>query len=181
MDNTASLQVDLRELARRSDEPMRLRLGDDFFAKMGGDEVLGVMGGNVDVALSANGPVGGIYEVRYNISGTVTVPCDRCLSPMSQPIAATGIWAAQMGGFEPADGDALVAGEDDGMLDLAWPVYEQAVLAVPMRHVHEEGLCDSGMEERLRGLMVDSATTPESTEPSTTWKGMEKLRTIIKE
>ena len=55
------------------------------------------------------------------------------------------------------DGEMVTVPYDEGVIDLAWHIYEMAALEIPIRHVHPEGQCvgesdaelwDGGQSER---------------------------------
>ena len=67
----------------------------------------------------------GFFELHFLTKGFVTVSCDRCLDDMEQPI---------------------------GILDLSWFIYEFIMLAIPIKHVHAPGKCNSAMTQKLEEL-----------------------------
>ena len=93
-------------------------VGREFFARFGNEEIL-------DAGISVNATVvnhGVTLDVECAIEGTVTVPCDRCLDPLTLPVET---------GFE----DTYVP-EDDS-LDLSQDVYDFVCTALPLQRVHE--------------------------------------------
>ena len=100
-------------------------------------------------------------------------------SDMSLPIATDNKLVARLGDeFDDSD-EYIVIPADEGILDVAWLIYEFVALAVPMRHVHEEGQCNPDMIRRIEQLVVDSSDDDEAVDPR--WKELEKLKSTIKE
>jgi len=110
---------------------------NDFFSAVQGPEI---KHGLLDVALRVK-QTSGAYELEFQLQGEVEVSCDRCLEPMSQPIDAQCVLRVRMGDDYADDGDVVTIPEQDGIINVAWHIYEFAALQIPLRHVHEE--CES--------------------------------------
>jgi len=96
----------------------------------------------------------GFFELLLDISGTVSIPCDRCLEPMAQPIDTQLSMKVKLGEAGSEQDDLIVIDENDGVLDLSWYIYETVALAVPIQHVHQPGDCNDAM---MRVLTEHSA------------------------
>ena len=100
------------------------------------------------------------FLVSISLEGTVVIPCDRCLADMEQEIEFSDTLVVRRG-VELKIGDELIVTDEtdpnydytlpagDTVFDLAWPMYELMILAIPIQHIHEEGLCDFDMEHLL--------------------------------
>ncbi len=138
--------------------PLEYQLSDDYFAALSDTEI---QGGSLHVSGSIRKAVG-FFELLLDISGIVRIPCDRCLDDMDQPIETQLRLIAKLvdlslkeEGNGGTDQDDLVwVDENDGVLDLAWPIYETIALAVPIQHVHQPGDCNDAM---MRVLTEHSA------------------------
>ena len=92
-------------------------------------------------------------EVNLRLSGTVTVPCDRCLEPLAVPVQAHPTEV-----FKP---ESLA--ED---WDLSQEVYDYVCLSLPLQKVHPEGGCNPdtvrflGQQERADEEAGASANSP---------------------
>ena len=106
---------------------------DDFFSAVQGPEI---KHGLLDVALRVK-QTSGAYELEFQLQGEVEVSCDRCLEPMSQPIEAHSTLKVVMGEEYADDGDVVTIPEREGIINVAWNIYEFAALQIPLRHVHE--------------------------------------------
>ncbi len=138
--------------------PMEFTLTDDYFAALSDAEI---KGGSLHVSGSIRKAVG-FFELLLDISGTVRIPCDRCLEDMDQPIQTQLRLVAKLvapdllgqGDMNSEQDEMMLVDENEGVLDLAWSVYETIALAVPIQHVHQPGDCNDAM---MRVLTEHSA------------------------
>ena len=141
-------KIDL--MALTADEtPLEYVLDDSFFAALDDAQL---KSGSLHVSGSIR-KASGFYELTIHTTGTVQVPCDRCLDMMAQPIEADLTATVKLGtSTQDTDDDIIWVNERDGLLDIAWPIYESIVLAVPIQHVHQPGDCNVLMSEKLQEL-----------------------------
>lgn len=126
---------------------------NDFFSAVQGSEI---KQGLLDVALRVK-RTSGAYELEFQLQGEVEVTCDRCLESMNQPIDAFCTLRVVMGEDFVDDGDVVVIPEREGVINVAWNIYEFAALQIPLRHVHPdcEALSESSEEERVDPRWAD--------------------------
>ncbi len=119
------------------------------------------------------------YELHFHIQGTVIVPCDVCLEDMTLPVDTDNTVVVKMGEEYCDDGDLITIPQDDGVIDVAWLMYEFITLAIPIRHVHEPEECNTEMLLRLEQLSAAKAekTVGDTADPR--WSELEKLKTIF--
>ena len=173
-------KIDLKALTE-DQTSLAYELTDDYFSALSDAEI---KGGSLHVSGSIRKAVG-FFELLLDISGTVRIPCDRCLDDMDQPIetqlrlVAKLVTADEVGqGSGNSTEDELVkVDENDGVLDLAWPIYETIALAVPIQHVHQPGDCNDAM---MRVLTEHSAARSSDAdaekEIDPRWEALKKLR-----
>lgn len=129
-------------LARTAEvgERHEIELTNRFFADLEQEEI---SGGEVHATIVVRASAADIYHVKIDVTGKVTVPCDRCLDPLDIDIKATE--TLKVRDAEPEDGD------DDNMLyldagkrcyDFSWQVYEIIATALPLQRIHAEGQCN---------------------------------------
>jgi uncharacterized metal-binding protein YceD (DUF177 family) len=53
------------------------------------------------------------------------------------------------------EGDYVIVPEDEGTIDMAPLVYEFVALSMPIKRVHEPGMCDPAMMEILNQHLAD--------------------------
>lgn len=139
-------KVDLKGMATDT-VSYRWQADNDFFSAVQGSEI---KQGLLDVALRVK-RTSGAYELEFQLQGEVEVTCDRCLESMNQPIDAFCTLRVVMGDDFVDDGDVVVIPEREGVINVAWNIYEFAALQIPLRHVHPdcEALSESSEEERV--------------------------------
>lgn len=116
--------------------PFELVLDDEFFAAQSGEILSGHTAVHAVLNLRADD-----YDLRLAVEGEVAVMCDRCLEPMTLPIAVEEEF------FSPdEDGIAL---DEDHQLDIAWLAYESIIVHLPLVHSHQPGGCNPEMDALL--------------------------------
>lgn len=101
-----------------------------FFESFGNTEIL-----DADIKVTASiRDNGRSVDVKCGISGSVTVPCDLCLEPLTIPVQT---------GFEE------IYTPQGRELDLNQDVYDFVCISLPMHKVHPEGECN---EETIKYL-----------------------------
>lgn len=113
-----------------------------FFIDMENDDVRDA---DVEVALNVDHR-GDAYVLEFHLTGTLTVLCDRCLDELPLDIDATYNLTVKYGDEYNDDSDTLlVIPESDNYLNVAYMIYDTAVLAIPSRHIHAQGKCNRAM------------------------------------
>lgn len=122
-------------------------LENKFFMDIDGDAV---QKGKVSVKLTLK-HTSVMFEMNFQIEGTVMVPCDRCLDEMELPINTHNKLVVKFGKEYAEESDEVVViPEDEGAINLAWFLYEFIALAIPMKHVHAPGKCNKTMSTKLK-------------------------------
>jgi len=117
-----------------------------FFEAMEQGDVLGA---DVDVKVDIEAKNEVVY-LHITGRGELQVACDRCLEAMELPVGLDEHLAVKYGDEydESVDG-VLTLPQEQTALDLAPLLCESLLLAIPLRHVHEEGGCDPDMARIL--------------------------------
>lgn len=170
------LKIDLKEL-KEGLTSLEFSLGDAWFQSL--DEA-DIKRGSVDVSINVR-RTENYFELSFHTEGIVNVPCDICLDDMEQPINCDNRLVAKFGEEYSEDDDLVTVAENEGILDVAWFIYEFIALNIPIKHVHAPGKCNPAM---IKALEEHSATRSsdegeEAIDPR--WSGLEKLKTIIKD
>ena len=147
-------KIDLKALTEEVTS-LAFQLDDSYFGALSDAEI---KGGSLHVSGSIRKAVG-FFELLFVISGTVRIPCDRCLDDMDQPVETqlrlvAKLVASELVAGSPDEDDIVMVDERDGVLDLSWFIYESIALAVPIQHVHQPGDCNDAM---MRVLSEHSA------------------------
>ena len=143
-------KIDLKGLKGESAH-MEYELTDGFFEAVQAPDL---HKGHLCVSLTIHHNAG-VYELDFHTEGTVVVSCDLCLEDMNQPIETDNRVVAKLGETYSEDDDLITVPENEGILDIAWLVYEFIELAVPIRHVHAPGSCNPAMTELLKRYSAD--------------------------
>lgn len=169
MEKLDSYKVDLKGMSEGT-VSYNWHVDDDFFSAVQGPEI---QQGQLDVALRVK-RTAEAYRLVFQLEGTVKVLCDRCLDYMDCPINAEHVLRAKLGSEYADDGDLIVVPEEDGVLDVAWNIYEFAALEIPLRHVHPEGGCSQQMTSALDSLTSAEEETEKPIDPR--WGALAKLK-----
>ena len=106
--------------------------------------------GNVKAELIAKKTIDA-FEFNFHLTGTIQIPCDRCLDEMNQEIDTHNRLIVKLGEEYSEESDEIVViPEVDGAINIAWYLYEFIVLDIPMKHVHEPGKCNRMMRTKYR-------------------------------
>ena len=166
------LKVDLKGL-KEDETSLEFSLDDSFFAALDGAEV---RKGSLHVSVSIR-KASGFFEFLIHSAGTLIIPCDRCLDDMEQPVEADTRLTVKFGSENSEEGDIIVVEEDEGILDLGWFIYESLALAIPIRHVHAPGKCNTAMTEVLEELSADRSSDEESDQAiDPRWSKLKQLK-----
>ena len=132
---------------------LEYHLDNEFFEAIGEEAIQkGNINAKVRVVKSSKQS-----ELFFEFEGKVVVLCDRCLEEMDQPIKTSGHLIVRMGKEFMDDGDDIVIiPEEQGVINVSWFMYEFVELAIPIKHVHPFGHCNTGMASKLSEHMVDS-------------------------
>ena len=167
-----SYKIDLKGV---KEETMSLDfdLNDDFFGALDGSQL---EHGALHVSVSIR-KMAGFFEFQFHTTGTVVISCDRCLDDMDQPIETDNQLLVKLGDTYSEDDDAVTVDENEGILDVSWFIYEFVMLAIPIKHVHAPGKCNSVMTQKLEelsGAVRSGEEEAEAIDPR--WEALLKLK-----
>ena len=154
-----SFRIDLKGL--EADETVReYSLNDNYFQMIDAPDV---HSGSLHVSATIR-RLSGFFELLLHTEGFVRIPCDLCLDDMEQPIDVDNRLTVKLGSQDSEDDEVVMVDENEGMLDLSWLIYEFIVLAIPIRHVHAPGKCNTAMLKALEEHSSDRSSDEESTD-----------------
>ena len=166
------LKIDLKGL-KEEDTSLDFNLDNNYFEALDGTEV---KKGSLHVSVSIRKATG-FFELLIHSRGTIIIPCDRCLDDMEQSVETENRLVVKLGSTYSEEDDIIVVPEDEGILDIAWFIYEFVVLAIPIRHVHAPGKCNPAMTQALEELSADRSSDEESPQPTDPrWDALKKFR-----
>lgn len=166
-------KIDLKALTEET-TPLEYELTDQYFAALNEAEI---RSGALHVSGSIRKTVG-FFELLLDISGTVRIPCDRCLDDMDQPIDTQLRMTVKLGNENSEDDDVITVDEREAILDMSWFIYESIALAVPIQHVHQPGDCNVAMSERLSDLSAARSSDADAREKDIDprWEKLKNLK-----
>ena len=92
-----------------------------------------------------------MYELNFDIEGFIMVPCDRCLDEMNLPVKTSDRLIVKFGKEYTEESDEIVViPEEEGIINVAWFLYEFIVLTIPLKHIHLPGKCNKTMTSKLK-------------------------------
>ena len=167
-----SYKIDLKGL-KTDTTRVEFNLDDRFFEALDGSQL---EHGALHVSVSIR-KMAGFFELQFHTEGEVTVSCDRCLDDMQQPIRSDNTLLVKLGDTYSEDDDTVTISEDEGILDVSWFIYEFIMLAIPIKHVHAPGKCNSAMTQKLTelsGAVRSGEEEEEAIDPR--WEALKKLK-----
>ncbi|MCL1939016.1 MAG: DUF177 domain-containing protein [Candidatus Azobacteroides sp.] len=145
-------KVDLKSMQQDVQEYEYL-LDNQFFTNIDGEDV---RKGKINVKLVIT-KTKSSFNLAFNLKGIAIVPCDRCLDDMDYPIETNARLTVKFGkDFSEESDDIVVIPESEGVINLAWFLYEFVALAIPLKHVHAAGKCNKQMTSKLKKHTVKS-------------------------
>lgn len=91
-----------------------------------------------------------IFEMNFEIDGTVLVPCNRCLDDMEIPVNYKEKLKVKFGQSFSEENETVIVPESEGAINIAWFLYEFIVVSIPIKHVHAPGECNKTMVSKLK-------------------------------
>ena len=127
-------------------------LTKQFFANMENSEVR-----DADLAVNLRvDNAGEYYDFDFKVSGTLTIICDRCLDDLVIPVETDYHLVVKYGEeYNDESDEVLEIPESDSYINVAYMLYDTAMLAIPIKHVHPAGKCNKVMSQILRQHRVD--------------------------
>ena len=172
MNSLESLKIDLKGL-KEEETSLDFALDDSYFEALDGADV---KKGSLHVSVSIRKATG-FFEFGFHTEGTIVIPCDRCLDDMTLPVDTDNRLIVKLGSACSEEDDIIVVPENEGILDMAWFIYEFVALVIPIRHVHAPGKCNPAMTQALEELSADRSSDEESSQSiDPRWEALLKLR-----
>lgn len=172
MCNIESFKIDLKALPQGVSK-LEFKLDDEYFQAIDAPDVLR---GELQSSLSIN-RTDDFFELNFHTYGVVHIPCDLCLDDMDQEIDSADRLVVKFGEIYSEDDDLVTVAENEGILDVAWFIYEFIDLNIPIKHVHAPGKCNPAMIEMLN--QHSAARSGEEVEEETVdprWAALLKLK-----
>jgi len=167
-----TLKIDLKGL-KEGVNHLEFDLDDTYFKAVDAPEV---SRGNVHVSLDIVRNGNDFFTLDFHEVGTMMISCDRCLDLMEQPIETTQRLEVNFGTENSEEGDLVTVAEDEGILDVTWYLYEFIALAIPIKHVHAPGKCNSAMVRALEEYSAARSGEEDEQPMDPRWEALLKLK-----
>ena len=167
-----TLKIDLKGL-KEGVNHLEFDLDDTYFKAVDAPEV---SRGNVHVSLDIVRNGNDFFTLDFHEVGTVMISCDRCLDLMEQPIETTQRLEVNFGTENSEEDDLVTVAEDEGILDVTWYLYEFIALAIPIKHVHAPGKCNSAMVRALEEYSAARSGEEDEQPMDPRWEALLKLK-----
>lgn len=139
--------IKLKDL-KNPTEVLEYDISDDFFKKIDSPEhevEKGRVKAKVTVVKKEK-----IFEMNFEIDGTVLVPCNRCMDDMEIPVNYKEKLKVKFGQSFSEENETVIVPESEGAINIAWFLYEFIVVSIPIKHVHAPGECNKTMVSKLK-------------------------------
>lgn len=136
------------DLASKSDGHYEqdFKIGKEFFENMENSDV---QAADVHVHMDME-KKNDTYDCTFHCTGTLQVPCDRCLDPMDLDVDTTYHVVVKYGDDYDDGDNLLIIPYSNTYLNVSYMLYDTLLLTIPLRHVHAPGKCNRAMLETLR-------------------------------
>ncbi len=170
MCNDMSFKIDVKGLAEDVTS-FQYALDNEYFEAI---EAPDIKAGKLQCELVVR-KVGSCFELDFHTEGVVQIPCDRCLENMDQPINTDNRLVVRFGEEYSEDDELVTITEAEGMVDVAWFIYEFIALSIPVQHSHELEDCNQEMVKLLAEYQNAGNETEEKTETDPRWSKLSEL------
>lgn len=94
-----------------------------------------------------------LLVVRFSIEGSIDTFCDRCTDPLTIHIQYEDRLIYKFGdeNFEDND-EVVVLSHADVKINVAEPIYQFLIIAMPVRKIHKEGDCNQKIIDKIEAL-----------------------------
>lgn len=129
---------------------LEFELDDAYFKKIDSPEV---QRGKVNALVTVQRKLA-TFELNFKLEGIITIPCDRCLDDMEQPIHHKEKLQVKFGQQFSEEDEIVIVPENEGSINIAWFLYEFIVINIPIKHVHPVGECNKTMVTKLKKHII---------------------------
>ena len=171
MCNIESFKIDLKALPQGT-SILEFKLDDSYFKAIDAPDI---QGGELSSSLSIS-RTDDFFELNFHTEGIVHIPCDICLDDMEQSIETDDRLLVRFGEDYSEEDDLVIVAENEGILDVAWFIYEFIALNIPIKHVHAPGKCNPAMIEMLQEHSAARSGEEEEETVDPRWAALLKLK-----
>ncbi|MCD6066013.1 MAG: hypothetical protein K0S33_839 [Bacteroidetes bacterium] len=121
-----------------------------------------------------------VMSLNINISGTVALPCDRCMADFNLPIENSESLYLKHGDPSESNDTIIVLPQGETSVDLTTEIYELIAVSIPMRRMPDElgvtdHVCDPEVLKRINNMSVEEK--PDEKKAGTdVWDELKKIK-----
>ena len=167
----SSFKIDLKALPQGA-SILEFKLDDSYFKAIDAPDI---QRGELSSSLSIS-RTDDFFELNFHTEGIVHIPCDICLDDMEQSIETDDRLLVRFGEDYSEEDDLVIVAENEGILDVAWFIYEFIALNIPIKHVHAPGKCNPAMIEMLQEHSAARSGEEEEETVDPRWAALLKLK-----
>ena len=171
MCNIESFKIDLKALPQGA-SILEFKLDDSYFKAIDAPDI---QRGELSSSLSIS-RTDDFFELNFHTEGIVHIPCDICLDDMEQSIETDDRLLVRFGEDYSEEDDLVIVAENEGILDVAWFIYEFIALNIPIKHVHAPGKCNPAMIEKFNEHSAARSGEEEEDTVDPRWEALLKLK-----
>ena len=171
MCNIESFKIDLKALPQGA-SILEFKLDDSYFKAIDAPDIQrGELSSSLFISRTDD-----FFELNFHTEGIVHIPCDICLDDMEQSIETDDRLLVRFGEDYSEEDDLVIVAENEGILDVAWFIYEFIALNIPIKHVHAPGKCNPAMIEMLQQHSAARSGEEEEKTVDPRWAALLKLK-----
>jgi uncharacterized metal-binding protein YceD (DUF177 family) len=114
----------------------------------------------------------------FDILGNLVLTCDRCLDDMDYPLDIHYRLVAKYGHKDPRDEeedeDILYLSDDMHQLDVSQLIYENIVLAIPIKHVHADDEHGNSTCNQKQIALLENYSKKQKSDPR--WDALKNIK-----
>lgn len=162
MNSSTEYIIDFKHIKKES-EKRTYHLTDKFFS---GIEDSMILSGDVSLEVSIVPQPASTYQVSLSYEGTIKVPCDRCLDPMTLEVEVEESLEVKLGeSFNDENNEVIELDAFSPEYDFSWVYYELLALHIPIQHTHEDlSECNPDVLKYIVDVRPKEPNTPEINE-----------------
>ncbi len=174
----ASFKLNLKALPFDS-QSVNYRLDKHFFQ---GEMPTEIFDADVEVEMVVTRKSECDYVLSLTCSGTLSIPCDRCLDPMVHAVDTTYHLNIRQEGelYDDSRDTVLLVPESWRELDVEPLVRDTILLTIPIMHTHAPGECNAAMMAQLdeHHASLDEETESDNNDAAVDprWDALRKLK-----
>ncbi|MFD1553958.1 DUF177 domain-containing protein [Putridiphycobacter roseus] len=88
-----------------------------------------------------------LMEAHFQISGKVTLMCDRCTDEYEQTVDTENELIYKFGSEAMEDENVITVFHHEHEIDITHPIYEFIITSLPSKRLHPKGTCNESMLE----------------------------------